>query len=245
VRRSLLTLAGPLPSGPVIGAPYYGGYYAGLVDTTAGNIIAGDFYQSGARYELIICPKSIEGAVNAYLYKTATTASPAESHTRWNGLAATAALVAATGHPAADYAANLTYPADGCSAWYLPSFDEAEILYRAFKPSAIANGTAAVTGTFPAASNPPGYNPSASPPNPAQSTGNPGQTSVPAFRSPGGSEAFPYTTSSNLVTVTENTATQFWALSVGTSGVGVPSKATKNSTIGNPFVRAVRRRLLT
>jgi len=45
----------------LLGAPVAGGYYAGLIDTLTGNIIAADDYQTGLRYALIVSDKSLEG----------------------------------------------------------------------------------------------------------------------------------------------------------------------------------------
>ena len=61
MRRALLTAgkANPL-AGVNIGDSFMGGYYAGIIDTTQGNIIAADQSQTGLRYALIVAGKSLE-----------------------------------------------------------------------------------------------------------------------------------------------------------------------------------------
>ena len=52
---------------PAIGASFMGGYYAGIIDTTKGNIIPADTSQTGLRYALIVAPKSLPGEMVAPL----------------------------------------------------------------------------------------------------------------------------------------------------------------------------------
>lgn len=185
VRRALLTAGGkanPL-AGVNIGDSFMGGYYAGIIDTTKGNIIAADSYQTGKRYALIVSPKSLEVAS-----PTPTTGASYPVQTRWDGLSATAAMNSSS-YPAAHYCAGLSHPSDGASAWYLAAMDELELLYRNLKCSTESNYTTALTGaTFPSGTQNMGYNPSSDPAGATYQTTNPTQTAAALFQS-GGTQA--------------------------------------------------------
>lgn len=99
-------------AGVNIGDPFMGGYYAGIIDTTKGNIITADASQAGLRYALIVAGI---GSENASLPYEATTGSamPSACSTLWDGLTATQALAGAgSNYSAATYCAGLSYPDD-------------------------------------------------------------------------------------------------------------------------------------
>jgi len=161
---------------PAVGDAFMGGFFAGIIDTTKGNIIAGDQYQTGARYALIVSPKSLESGTTLRWRTSRETVAAAQ--TRWDGLSAQNAL-ASTTYPAFNYCAGLSYPSDGGSKWYLPALDEFELLYRHFKPTTQTNEVASRTGhSFPGGSLPNGSNISSDPQGAAYTSGNPGQTPV-------------------------------------------------------------------
>src|SRR6056297_2539554 len=158
----------------LLGAPVAGGYYAGLIDTIAGDIIAADDYQTGLRYALIVAPKSLEGGRGAspasglptgdLEWDTQDRGGEAGCFTRWNGLEATNVIIAKndTSYEVHDFieAVRSQYPAvstPGGTEWYLPAMDELELLYRNFKPNNADNDTRDFPRNFPG-SNPSGRN---------------------------------------------------------------------------------------
>lgn len=236
MRRALMTVARGTVALPAVGAAFMGGYYAGIIDTTVGNITAADAAQTGKRYALIVAPLALETTGLAW---SGSTASVAAARTRWDGLSATAALASAT-YPAANYCAGLTPPADVASAWYLPALDEFELLYRNLKPTAEANSTASSTVTFPGTAQASGTNPSSDPTRPANTTTVPAQTSIAAFQS-GGSEplgAAPGTVR-NYWTATESTNNSAWAAAASGSTAGRQLSLAKSGTTF--YIRPVRR----
>ena len=158
----------------LLGAPVAGGFYAGLIDTLTGNIIAADDYQTGLRYALIVSPKDLEGGRGSSPASGLTTgdlrwdttrgSGEAGSFTRWNGLEATNVIINKND---AKYEAHnfidevrSQYPAastPGGSEWYMPAMDELELLYRNFKPNNADNDTRDFPRNFPG-SNPSGKN---------------------------------------------------------------------------------------
>ena len=185
----------PEPTDPLegvsIGDPFMGGFYAGIIDTTQGNIIAEDFYQTGARYALIVSPQSLEAENLTWRSNNDDTA---ESKTRWNGLMvqrAALALPDASEFSASGfgYCDGLAYDdTDGASEWYLPAMDELELVYRYFKPTMDSNNVDDRSVDFPPTTQAFGENPSSTPTGAAYTAGDPAQTSVADFQS-GGAEA--------------------------------------------------------
>lgn len=219
---------------PAIGDYIYGGYFAGWMDTTKGNIIAADASQTGAHYMLIVSPLSLEQA--SLQYKTAATAAPASSSTMWDGLTATVAMTGTT-YPAANYCNGLSYPGDGGSQWYLPAMDELELLYRNLKPDTGANYVSSRSaGTFPGIGSSQGVNASSDPTGSAYTTGAPAQTSVALFQS-GGAQALDVTGSYYWCS-TEYSATLAWFQGSSGSYAGDQNGYGKNNTLR---VRPVRR----
>lgn len=187
-----------------IGDAVDGGFFAGIIDTTVGNIIAADDYQTGARYALIVSPKDYEGGSGSspasglitgnLKWDAQDRAGQSGSFTRWDGLSSTNSILAKndTDYEVFEFIRDLRteypVPNDGGSDWYLPAMDELELLYRNLKPTTTSNRTGAVvTRTFPGGSFDHGYNPSSDPTASAYTSGDPSQTSVAAFQS-GGAE---------------------------------------------------------
>src|SRR5438105_1674422 len=107
---------------PILGAPLRGGFYAGCLQ------IAGELHA------LIVAPKAQGDLDRAAWQAKATDVAGATSFC--DGAANTAAMVAAE-CPLAIAAANLAI--GDFTDWYLPSRDELELLYRAFKPTTETN----------------------------------------------------------------------------------------------------------
>jgi len=195
---------------------------------------------SGVVYYVIVAPKAT-GENASLAWKNANTAGPTATQTLNDGLAATAAMVAAgnsTEYPAAHFCDGLTI--NGYSDWYLPARDELELCYRHLKPDTTANNTSART-TASAYSYPEGNDVagdtmgrnrnSVSEGFGYTASGYPFQTNVALFQS-GGAEAFAadfYWSSS------EFSATGAWRQ---TFNGGVQNNGTKDTS---RRVRAVRR----
>lgn len=224
-----------------IGDAAFGGFVAGLIDTTRpGSIIAADASQVGQRYVLIVSPKTLETASRQY--KTTNTAGPAATRTRWNGLGATQAMNSAE-YPAAQYCLGLTRPADKASAWYLPAMDELELIYRNLKATTESNNTSSrMAGDFPGTSVPMGENISSDPTGTAYSSSVPGQTPVTAFRA-GGAQALGRQGQNDYYwTATEYSAASAWIQGASGSVAGNQGGFGKD---GSLRVRPVRRILVS
>ena len=230
---------------PTIGDFVYGGYFAGIIDTTrAGSIQANDQSQTGAKYLLIVSPKSLEASPGRR-WKTTNDAGPTGVQTRWNGLAATVAMKnAGSAYEAASYAHDLSFPSDGGSRWYLPALDELELVYRNLKPSTEANRTDSRSTTgFPGNTTTMGQNISSDPTGAVYTSSVPARTNLALFQA-GGAQAlesasgtYPY-----YWTSTERDATLAWYQDFGDGTAGIQDNTTKNNT--NLRVRPVRRVVL-
>jgi hypothetical protein len=193
--------AGFDPNTP-IGTETNGGFFAGIMDTTTGNIIGADDYQTGARYALIVSPKDYEGGRGSSPAAGLTTGDlkwdasdrtgQSGSFTRWDGLASTNSILAKndTQYEVFEFIRTLRaaypVPSDGGSDWYLPAMDELELLYRNLKPVTANNYVGNFSYVFPGSQDV-GFNPSSDPTASAYTTGDPSQTSVTAFQT-GGAE---------------------------------------------------------
>lgn len=195
---------------PEIGENVYGGYYAGIIDTTKGNIISADDYQVGRRYLLILAPKSMEATISSSLQWRSSNADVPGAKTRWDGLSATKQMVNLGGaFEMANYVNGLSYPEDIGSQWYLPALDELELAYRSFKPTTGNNAVNSDTATFPDTTQNFGVNPSSDPTGSAYTTTVPARTSVSAFQG-GNSEAFVLTPTQTYATSTWASSTSYW-----------------------------------
>ena len=218
---------------PSIGDAAWGGYMAGIIDTTrVGSIGGTDPSQAGLRYLLIVSPKSIEFTTGKR-WKTSDDAGPAATATLWDGLSATEAMFAAgPEYEAATYCRGLAFPADGGSRWYLPAIYELEVLYRNLKPTTEPHYNA--SGANPA-SDPTGtaYVPGA--------TTAPAQSLLAAFQQ-GGAQALEGVSSPYYWSSSEHSAPYAWFQAVGGINAGLQYYATKTNTTGR--VRPVRRFVL-
>jgi hypothetical protein len=218
---------------PTIGDAAWGGYMAGIIDTTRpGSIGGGDPSQAGLRYLLIVSPKSIEFTTGKK-WKTSNDAGPAATATLWDGLAATEAMFAAgSAYEAATYCRELAFPQDGGSRWYLPAKNELELLYRNLKPTTEPHYNASGANV---ASDPTGaaYTPG--------SSDNPSQSGIAAFQQ-GGAQALEGVSSPYYWSSSEYSALYAWFQYVGGSYAGLQ---TSNSKTGTTIrVRPVRRFVL-
>ena len=232
---------------PAIGDNVYGGYYAGMIDTTRSGVILGtDASQTGRKYLLIVAPKSLEAAPGLR-WRTTNAAGPTGVRTRWDGLTATVAMKnAGTVYEAATYCHDLTFPSDGGSRWYLPAIDELELLYRNLKPTTTNNSTSfwtSAAGSFPynGAQVQFGVNPSSDPTGTAYTSTVPGRTGLALFQS-GGAQAFEPTTNPYYWAATEYDAFDAWFQDFGSSGTGYQNVTSKNIAFSR--VRPVRRVVL-
>lgn len=218
---------------PAIGDSAFGGYLAGIIDTTRPGVIGGtDPSQVGLRYLLIVSPKSIEYTTGKR-WKTTDDAGPDATKTLWDGLAATEAMFAAgPEYEAATYCRGLAFPADGGSRWYLPAKHELEVLYRNFKPTTEPHYNA--SGTNPA-SDPTGtaYVPGA--------TTAPAQSLLAAFQQ-GGAQALEGASSPYYWSSSEYSAPYAWHQYVGGTYAGYQTSGYKTYTTIR--VRPVRRFVL-
>ena len=218
---------------PSIGDAAWGGYMAGIIDTTRAGVIGGtDPSQVGLRYLLIVSPKSIEYTTGKR-WKTTDDAGPNATKTLWDGLSATEAMFAAgPEYEAATYCRGLAFPADGGSRWYLPAKHELEVLYRNFKPTTEPHYNA--SGTNPA-SDPTGtaYVPGA--------TTAPAQSLLAAFQQ-GGAQALEGVSSPYYWSSSEYSAPDAWGQGVGGTYAGYQFNGTKTDT--GIRVRPVRRFVL-
>lgn len=147
---------------PAPAAGIEGGFYAGLIQIAE------------RQYAIIVSPKAEGDLKETRWHKSNKDVSGATS---WNdGLANTEAMLEA-GSPLAKKVRELAI--GGFTDWYLPSLDELELCYRAFKPTGEQNSQWARSG----------INLSAVPPTYPYTLASPVQTDNELFR-PGGSECF-------------------------------------------------------
>jgi hypothetical protein len=148
-----------------IGQAFGGGFFAGQI-STAGNGIA-DF-------NLVIGP--VASAENASVrWNFTNTATPGTASVI-NGPANSAAMNDAN-HPAAQFCEGLSI--GGFSDWYMPAKNELEVCYYNLKPGTGNNNTSSGTNTNAVPSRGSNY-----------TSGDPAQTSVAAFKTSTGAQAF-------------------------------------------------------
>jgi len=196
-----------------IGQAYGGGFYAGQIAVGGGGV---------ATHYLIVAPKaSGESAGKVWGPETRTDISSVI-----NGPTNSAALAAlGSSYQAATFCEDLTI--GGYSDWYLPAYNELEVLYYFLKPTTNANSTS--SGSNANAVSP-------EPINTVYTSGSPAQTSATAFQT-GNSEAIAlaYYWSSSESTVSGNQTRYAFGRNMNT---GYESDLNKVSSY---YVRAVRR----
>lgn len=143
-------------------------------DLFAGGYFAGKIVIEGKQYAIVVAPKAEGEHDDVKWNKTLKAVAGAGSY--FDGLVNTKAMAEA-GSVLAKWALGLNI--GGFTDWYLPSRDELELLYRAFKPSMRDNYCGYRSGENPS-SVPVGY---------PYTEKMPAQTGNEAFRA-GGSEAF-------------------------------------------------------
>lgn len=171
-------------SGPVIGAAYQGGFFAGYISHTANGV---------ATHALIVAPLASGYNLGLLEWKTSNTSTAGTTST-FNGSVNSANMNDAN-HPAAQYCEGLTI--GGYSDWYLPALYELDIAYENLKPNTDSNSTSYGINAYSVpvrASN--------------RTAGAPARTTVTAFQS-GGAEAF---VAGRHWSSTEDSATTAWAL---------------------------------
>lgn len=149
------------PDLPIIGTAMPGGFFAGAI------------MLNGQRFAIIVAPKKT-GELSGAWHEDEPDVPGAKSYN--DGLANTQAMAEA-GSDLAKQA--LALEIDGLNDFYVPSQDEAELCYRAFKPTTKRNWCYARSG----------INLSALPPTYPYTPEFPVQTTLEAFKS-GGEEAF-------------------------------------------------------
>lgn len=147
---------------PAIGAPFQGGFFAGLINI------------AGQRHALIVAPKAAGEHEETEWISDYKAVPGAQSYD--DGYANTQAMADA-GSELAKWARGLDI--GGHADWYLPSQDELELCYRNLKPTTRENYYYARSG----------INLSAVPPTRPYTPEFPVQTSAAAFQK-GGAEAF-------------------------------------------------------
>ena len=148
---------------PAIGAPFKGGFYAGLISHTANSV---------ATHALIVAPRDDESLT--IQFKT-TASSTSGTSSVYDGAANTANMNN-NDHPAAKYCAD--YTGGGYTDWYLPAVEELNIAYFNLKPGTQNNYTSDGINDYSVPARTSNY-----------TTSDPAQTSVTAFQT-GGDEAF-------------------------------------------------------
>jgi hypothetical protein len=145
---------------PAIGAPYEGGFFTGVINIDGKHFA---LITAGAAGQLRGKLMPLRGGVDGCDHR-------ADGQTNTEALAIAGSELAI---------AALALTIDGLSDWYIPSRDELELQYRAFKP----------TGDENYADGDDGINPSSVPVGEAYTEESPSQTTVKNFRE-GGTDAF-------------------------------------------------------
>lgn len=121
----------------VIGEPWGGGYFAGYISHTA---------NGNPTHALIVAPRATGATGTGYTLTTnlawkTTATTTANTNSSFDGVANTAAMVAAgiANHPAAQFCVNLNI--GGFTDWYLPALFELDIANFNLKPTGQPNAT--------------------------------------------------------------------------------------------------------
>lgn len=195
---------------PAIGAPFQGGFYAGLISHTANSV---------ATHALIVAPRSDE-SLTVQFKTTASNTTGIES--TYDGAANTSNMNN-TDHPAAKYCAD--YTGGGYTDWYLPAVDELNIAYVNLKPGNQANYTNDGENAYSVPERTSKY-----------TTNDPAQTSVTDFQS-GGDEPFRATSTKFYWSSTEYSVLTYTAFYVTfRTGEDYPeTKTTSTGMVVRPF----------
>ena len=170
---------------PDIGDPFFGGFFAGIIDTNQpGAILPEDQYQTPLRYALIVSPRSLMTGIQW----STSRETVVEAQTRWNGLAAQEALVPNTTFASFEYCNSLSFPDDGGSKWYVPALDELTEAYWNLKPRTDNNSVGTSGRDFPDDDFNHGELFSSEPQRPPFTEGTPEQTDVTDFQEGGDQE---------------------------------------------------------
>lgn len=193
-----------------------------LIPAVPGTKFEGGFFFGTSRVDddvskLIIAPKALGRHAPVVWHPDYTLIEGANSFS--DGMANTIAMAKA-GCPLGIWALSLNI--DGFNDWYIPSRDELELLYRAFKPTTDANYVYRN-----------GDNPSSVPPGYPYTEDSPAQTIVEAFL-PGGSEAIE---PKAIWSSTQCSADYAWGQDFGDGGQYAGSK-------GGKFLGVAVRRLV-
>lgn len=203
-----------------------------------------------ARWKILVAPKS-GGENSSIQYKTANTGAPEECFTLTNGVAATAAMVAANVaagsvlYPAANWVRGVNaIGLAGYSDWYIPARDELELIWRYLKRISNANfvtGNRLDASAYTRDANLDdtvityGTNRHSDPAGDAYTTDVPEQTSVIAFKSDG-AEAM---SASWYLSSTESNTSSEWIQNYSLTS---PGRQSANDGKSASFsLRAVRR----
>jgi hypothetical protein len=200
----MVSAAYPYNDLPVIGSPYQGGYYAGLISHTA---------DGNATHALIVAARSSGASGTGYTlttnyrWKTTESSTPGTS-SLFDGRANTDAMIAGgiTNHPAGQFCVNLSL--GGYSDWYLPALAEMGIAYINLKPTTQSNTTSTGTNNYSIPKRLSTY-----------TTSSPAQTSVLDFRNTGTEPFVATTTADPHWTSTEISAAGAYPLEFATGGV--------------------------
>jgi hypothetical protein len=202
--------------------PPYGWPVANIGDAYGGGFFAGQINVSGTKYNLVVSPKA-SGESSSIRWDASGTTRTTGITSVINGPANSAALAAlGVDYQAATFCESLTI--GGYSDWYLPAFNELEVLYYYLKPSTTANTSFSNPGSNANAVAP-------EPINTLYTSGNPAQTSATAFKS-GGSEA--------IIEYINWTSTEYSAANAFVQTFDNGAQYT-SSKFNNNCVRAIRR----
>ena len=228
------------------GAEVAGGFFAGVIDPDPGGMDAGEVYTTPQRYALIVAPQSLTGGRDSGtgdLDWSQSGRQVPDARTRWNGLAATQAMIAeiGSGDFISHYVDGLNTsdppPDDGGSDWYVPALDELDLIYRMLKPTSESNDTGTRDSDFPAGQYPDWGNPSSDPQFDPITSNDPAQTDVAAFQE-GGDQAFAVNTDFYWSS-SEGSDSDAWFQNFAGSTAGRQNGFSK--TISANSVRPVRR----
>lgn len=167
--EALLTKPDSPPEEPTPGQAYGGGFYVGKIQT------------GGQIYALVLAPRNSGRTQLAWSLDPGYVTNATSLDDGWSNTQVMMSI-SPSQFPAANFCRNLDI--NGYTDWYLPSINEVEMCYRAFKPDTTLNST---DSYGPYSSN--GYNPSSIPIGAPYTTTDPAVTTLTDFLGSSGSEA--------------------------------------------------------